>query len=143
MKTTEAREAQRRKMKKAIEVLILTPHTRAFLEQHDPKALEQARDAIGYKAPAPPKPRDPLADQTFNLTVSWDKVRIVFRTEDLGKTSKEIRSANHLRQFLAAKAGAYGVKPGTLQVTLSPTMHNPEDVTNDPETIALAKAIAG
>ena len=30
----------------ALQVLVLTPHIRAYLEENDPKALEQAKEAI-------------------------------------------------------------------------------------------------
>jgi len=36
----------------ALLVLVLTPHIRAYLTQHDPMALEQALDALGDKIPA-------------------------------------------------------------------------------------------
>jgi phage terminase large subunit GpA-like protein len=39
--------AGKSKPEHALAVLILTPHIRAYLEKHDPRALEQARTALG------------------------------------------------------------------------------------------------
>jgi len=38
---------RRNNMVKALKVIILTPHIREYLEQSDPKALEQCLDALG------------------------------------------------------------------------------------------------
>jgi len=34
------------KLENALLVMLLTPHIRAYLEAYDPKALEQAKDAL-------------------------------------------------------------------------------------------------
>lgn len=51
MKSKANIEAERRvratAVEKALRVLVLTPTTRAYLEAHDPKALEQALRTLG------------------------------------------------------------------------------------------------
>ena len=49
-RTLEQLQAEADGLRRALLLLVLTPHIRAYLEAHDPKALEQIQTALGEPA---------------------------------------------------------------------------------------------
>lgn len=89
---------------KALQVLVLTRHIRAYLAKHDPKALEQAIAALGIELPVEP----PEGELRFELEqlMGGGKWEAVWET----KEQADYESPDHLSFETEGEAHFYAQK---------------------------------
>ena len=78
----------------------------------------------------------------FHLGIEHGKLVVQYRSTHAGAfVTRVVRDMDDLRVFLLSKADEAKVAPEELTVLLSSSIDFPEESTDDPATIALAKAL--